>query len=91
MTDAVLCSDGISIYKSIGFLQSGFIGVDLVLKVALVKGSVHDEILSSVVGKHYNESAQICLDFVEFQKSEQIVRNSEKHYADQYEKERGSA
>jgi hypothetical protein len=61
----ISCSSYIS-KQSICLLAPGLIGFDFMLKIALMKCTVHDEILGSVVGQHDNEAAEVGLDSVEF-------------------------
>lgn len=53
-----------------------------------MEGAVHDEVLSSVVGKHDNGSAYISFYLIELEERQQIIRNNEEQHPNKRKPER---
>lgn len=51
------------------------------MQVALVQSSMHDEVLTSVVGEHDDCSTEVGFEGIEFEKGKQIVWDSKQNYS----------
>ena len=49
---------------------------------------MHDEVLSSIVGKHDNGSAYISFDLIKLEERQQIIRNNKEQHSNKRKPER---
>lgn len=55
------------------------------LQIGVMQASVHDEVLSGVIGEHNEHSSKICFDVIELEKAEQVITDGKEQTSCQYE------